>query len=301
MAENTSTTNYSPDGSASTTSGYSSVADVSSSWTQPSYGRLAASGLLEGAVNALQTTLNIGFTYSTSTAVPSERDWRVRVSCAPYQGILYNDTVNNIIMQPLQVTSGAVFPYTPQITVQHSARYGAVPLTHSNYSSFFYEGSEVQAINISGDFTVQNIAEGQYLLAVIYFFRAASKMYFGQDGASNVGVVPAGNPPPMLFLNGYGTHYFPRVPCVLTSFQHVMPPDCDYVDVPYSPRLMKPQNAVSMSSASTMTTRLPTQSTITITLQPVYSRKAVHDRFTLANFARGNLLGGGSPPTGGFI
>lgn len=299
------TTNYGSDGTSIESSGYDTVADVSSSWTQPSYTRLASSGLLSGALNALQTTLNIGFSYSTETAVPSERDWRVRVSCAPYQGILYNDTVNNILMQPLQVTSGAVFPYTPQITVQHTARYGAVPLTHSNYSSFFYEGSEVQAINISGDFTVQNIAEGQYLLAVIYFFRAASKMYFGRDGqpssTNQFGIVPAGNPPPMLFLNGYGSHYFPRVPCVLTSFQHVMPPDCDYVDVPFSPRLQKPANAPELTATSAMTTRLPTQSTITISLQPIYSRKAVHDRFTLAEFARGNLLGGGSPPTGGFI
>jgi hypothetical protein len=39
--------------------------------------------------------------------------------------------------------------------------------------------------------------------------------------------------------------------------------------------------------------RLPTVSTISVTVQPVYSRKTVHDRFDLTKFARGELLTNG--------
>jgi hypothetical protein len=82
-------------------------------------------------------------------------------------------------MYPLSQTSGVVFPYTPSITVNHRARYGVTPLTHANYASYFYEGSEVSSININAEFTVQNIEEGQYLAAVIQFFRTMTKMFYG--------------------------------------------------------------------------------------------------------------------------
>ena len=78
-------------------------------------------------------------------------------------------------------TNGVIFPYTPQIQVTHQARYNPQIVTHSNYASYFYEGSEISAINVTADFTVQNIAEGQYLLAAVYFFRAVTKMFFGND------------------------------------------------------------------------------------------------------------------------
>jgi hypothetical protein len=176
--------------------------------------------------------------------------------------------------------NGVIFPYTPQVQVQYTARYANQKLTHSNYDAYFYEGSEVQAITLTGDFTVQNIREGQYLLACIYFFRAATKMWFGQ-GTNHVG-----NPPPMVFLDGYGTHYFPHVPCVVTSFSHTMPQDCDYVEVP-----------MVGTTTATSSTRLPTTSQISITLQPVYSRKSLAEQFNLDDFAAGKLVQG----KGGFI
>jgi hypothetical protein len=44
-------------------------------------------------------------------------------------------------------------------------------------------------------------------------------------------------------------------------------------------------------------TRVPTSSQIALTVQPVYSRKAVHEKFNLDKFANGELLLG----SGGFI
>jgi hypothetical protein len=236
-----------------------------------------------------------------------DQDWRVRISLGDSANFFYK-SADKGILAPLFKNSnnqnGVIFPYTPQIQVAHNARYAEQKLTHSNYANYFYEGSDVAAINITGEFTVQNESEGQYLLAVIYFLRSCTKMWFGENG---------GNPPPMVFLDGYGQHYFPHVPCVVTNFTHTMPQDCDYLEIPP----YDPANAIVNSAVGAFTnamggmfknavkktniTRLPTNSTVSVTLQPVYSRKSV-TKFNLDDFARGKLVGGASGPgTGGFL
>jgi len=263
--------------------------------------------------------INVADMFKYSTVPPgtipfsfpdASNDWRVRVSLAPNSTYFYNDPFNSLLSPLINETGtgianaitntvglggnkrvGVVFPYTPQVQVQHNATYSAQKLTHNNYTQYFYDNSEVQAINITGDFTVQNVNEGQYLLATIYFFRAVTKMFFGQDEN-------AGNPPPLLYLNGYGQYYFPNVPCVVTSFSHTMPADCDYMDIPepglmgYNPQFLNPR----LNS-----TRLPTTSSITLTLQPVYSRSAQSQGFSLNDFAAGALVnppGSGLPASG---
>jgi hypothetical protein len=212
-------------------------------------------------------------------------DWRVRVALAPGSNYLSNDPKNRLLA-PLRNSNsalagsyGVIFPYTPQISVTHTANYSQQKLTHNNYAQYFYENSEVQALNINGDFTVQSLDEGQYLLATIYFFRAVTKMFFGQDGSGRFGSLPAaGLPPPLVYLNGYGQYYLPNVPCVVTSFAHTMPADVDYVDI-FDPR-----------RDSNGSTRLPTTSQISLTLQPVYSRLSQNNYFSLSAFARGDLI-----------
>jgi len=230
---------------------------------------LAPVGDVANAPQAGQTKVIFG---SSGKEVGIEQDWRIRVSINSDATLLYASGTNGIL-QPLAGTQGVVFPYVPTITTSYVASYGQQKTTHSNYPAYFYESSEVSAINISGEFTVQNLEEGKYLLACIYFFRAASKMYFG--AGSN-----AGNPPPILYLDGYGSHYFPHVPCVLTNFQHVMGGEVDYIEVP----------------SGEGTTRMPTASQIQISLQPVYSRLA-QTKFDLDAFARGDLI----KDKGGFL
>lgn len=249
--------------------------------TDPSTLRLSVANLLLGGASAAaKGTAAVSFNQSTAQgkAVPIEQDWRVRVSLAVNSKIMYKDANNAGILAPLAETQGVVFPYTPQITTGFTSNYMPQKLTHSNYSSYFYDGSEVSAINITGDFTVQNHDEGRYLMAAIQFFRSASKMFFGNSEL-------AGQPPPILFLDGYGSHYFPHVSCVLTSFQHTMEGGVDYIEVPLGQLGAGP------------TTRLPTTSQIQLTLQPVFSRTNVHNNFTLEAFARGDLIAG----KGGFI
>lgn len=310
----------------------------------PSTSRLNIAGLIPGGLPSLGKNVpNIGFNGmnqaggSPATAA-SEDDWRVRVSLSPGAKILYNDLTNgpNALQHPLIETNGVIWPYTPQITVNHNANYSTAHLTHSNYPAHFYNNSEVADIQISGDFTVQNMEDGQYLMAAVYFFRSATKMFFGQG--SNVG-----NPPPIVFLDGYGSHYFPHVPCVITQFSHTLPNEVDYIQVPisqtvldtsptdpnrsldlntnsikgangetYVPSLLvsntqatTPSTQATVAGAKTKTiqtnTRVPTTSTVSVTLRPVYSRKNIHDRFDLDKFAAGGLLEDKDKGLGGFI
>lgn len=218
---------------------------------------------------------NVQFTQDA----PAYKDWRVRISMANPAEFYDPGTVQTPVFSK---TQGVIFPYTPAVTVTHLARYSEQALTHSNYKSYFYDGSEVQAITITGDFTVQNLEEGQYLLGAIYFLRSATKMFFGND-------TNAGNPPPLVFLDGYGDFYFPHVSCVVTNFTHTLPDNVNYVEVPINPNTPasgSPQTTV----ATNQVVRLPTTSQITVTLQPVYSRKNIKQNFTLGKFARGELL-----------
>lgn len=275
---------------------------------QPSQARLAAANLLPGGANAASKN------DAPAKFAGGVIDWRVKIKLAESAKYFYNAATpaEQGIMAPLHGT-GVIFPYTPNITVTHAARYGSQQLTHSNYTNYAYEGSEVQAITIAGEFTAQTQTEANYVLACIQFFRAATKMWFGGKSGVNVG-----NPPPMVFLTGYGDNYFPNVPCVITSFAHTMPADVDYIEalasfeikstaatVP-SPVQVKPGESAmaraavmpsTISSVKTTSTMIPTQSQISITLQPIYSRKNIYDNFSLDNFAKGALISG----KGGFI
>lgn len=263
---------------------YNAATSVSGSLANlldPSKARLALSGLsssarsVTGGVN-WQGGTGIG---QCGPGYSEPEDWRVRVSVAPGSGALY-DLEGMTFLNPIKSTNGVVFPITPQIQMTYTAKYSSASLTHSNYAMHFYEGSEIGSIQINGEFPVQNIEEGQYLLAAIYFFRGATKMYWGEDEY-------AGTPPPMVYLTGYGAHYFPNVPCVITQFMHTMPEDRDFIEVPAPGQTNGP------------ITRLPTQSTLQLQLQPLYSRKALA-KFDLDNFANGEMITGNGF-RGGFI
>ncbi len=302
----------------------------------PKNARNAISGLLPGGMSsATKAAPNIGFqgiAAEGGATAANEDDWRVRISLNPGAKVFYQDPMllPNSLLQPLVQTNGVIFPYTPTVSMTHAAQYSTQQLTHSNYPAQFYNYSEVSDITVSGDFTVQNASDGQYLMAVIYFFRSVTKMFFGQGDY-------VGMPPPVVYLDGYGSHYLPHVPCVLASFTHSMPNDVDYIQVPvtrseldssptepnravqlseeeqkYVPSLLRSETqATTPSTKATMknsrrkdivtTTRLPTFSTIQITLRPVYSRKSLHDRFDLNKFAQGYLLADRDTGAGGFL
>ncbi len=275
------------------------------SFADSSGARLAQAGLTAGANGLLKdiagSVFNINFQSSDGSEISPENDWRVRISMSNTVANMFYDNPSNSLLRALNSrtgTSGVVFPYTPTVTLSHTARYGSQVLTHSNYNSYFYEGSEIGAITINGEFTVQNIKEGQYLMAVIQFFRICTKMFFGGDEY-------AGSPPPLVFLDGYGDAYLPHIPCVVTQFSHTMSGDVDYVQVPIGVDIgssgQLPVGPPSPKDPYGGAVRLPTSSTVTVNLQPVYSRSNIATNFTLEKYARGETIRGGNSPSGGFI
>ena len=259
-------------------------------------------------------------------------DWRVRLSLGPNAQYLYNAGTPKGsgagILAPLAKTDGVIFPYTPSITTTYSANYEQYDLIHSNYRGIFYKNSRVGDIQIRGTFTAQDSVEANYLLAVIHFFRSATKMFYGQDAER-------GTPPPVCLLNGLGSYQFSDHPVVISSFNYTTPNDVDYIRATdpnnYGSNLLNRRSAVASSpggqslaglnrllnalpgglpkgaipqvpspgmvqqsvSNTAGATYVPTKMEIDITLIPVQTRSQVSKQFSLKGFANGDLLKGG--------
>lgn len=246
-------------------------------------------------------------------------DWRVRLRLAPNAQYLYN-AEDPGILRPLKITDGIIFPYTPNIETSYKAEYDPYSLTHSNFKGYFYKSSSVEPVNIRATFTAQDTAEANYLLAVIHFFRSATKMFYGQD-------TNRGAPPPLVFLSGLGEFQFNNHPCVISTFSYNLPADVDYIRAGVSPvngtnmqlnrdRVYVPSNPIAYAlerlknsslfkgaetprpsspqvSNSSSPTYVPTKMEISITLFPIQTRQQVSDQFSVEKFAKGNLLRGG--------
>lgn len=147
----------------------------------------------------------------------SSGDWRVKLS------IPQNDNFRSSpVLRPLINAGGLIFPYTPTITIQGSAAYETTPITHQNYSYYNYVNSQASTINISGPFNVEDAIQAQYWIAVIHYLRSVTKMFTGESQ-------DAGNPPPMVYLNGYGDYVFKNIPVIITSFTVELPQDVAYI------------------------------------------------------------------------
>jgi len=249
-------------------------------------------------------------------------DWRVRLRLAPNSNYLYNDPQCGPVLWPLRNTDGVIFPYTPNIDTAYKAEYDAYNLTHSNYRGYFYKGSYVDAINVKAMFTAQDTSEANYLLAVIHFFRSATKMFYGQD-------TQRGAPPPLVYLSGLGDFQFAEHPCVISQFNYNLPSDVDYIRAQSGgsngTNLQSQRNRQSVANNSLSyaiatvgrllnsnlpkgaldnrlagntlgldnPTYVPTKMDINLTLFPIQSREQVSKQFSVKNFANGNLLKGG--------
>ena len=250
---------------------------------------------------------------------PASADWRVRLKLAPQSKYLYNANQPGIL-QPLKVTNGVIFPYTPQITTQYLANYSPYNLTHSNFKGYFYQSSNVSEVKITCPFTAQDTSEANYLLAVIQFFRSATKMFYGATDAFR------GAPPPLVFLSGLGEFQFNNHACVIQSFDYTLPADVDYIradtrnNTGTTLAQKRDRQNLPISSNNTSGNRLqnagltpggipilpaptqlgtasptyvPTKLEISITLLPMQTRIQVSQQFSMENFANGNLLKGG--------
>jgi hypothetical protein len=256
---------------------------------------------------------------------PANGDWRVKLKLSPGATYLYKDGNANSILAPLAASDGVVFPYMPDIQTTYNANYDTTDLTHSNYRGQFYKSSYVGDINITGIFTAQNTQEANYLLAVIHFFRSATKMFYGAKDDFR------GAPPPLVYLFGLGQYQFNAHPCVIRSFNYSLPSDVDYIrtkpnnyNVNFNNTLPKtqsggnpisavisrlrnallpkgalpnvPQELLTVSqSVSNIdnSTYVPTKISVTISLLPIQTRNQQSQQFSVKGFANGDLLKGG--------
>ena len=275
-------------------------------------GRAAAVTAGVGKAVAQQTVSDL------SAQFPVNTDWRVTLRLAPGATYLYN-APDAGLLQPLKTTNGVIFPYTPSISTAYKANYEPYDLTHSNYRGYFYKSSNIDPVNLNATFTAQSTADAAYVLAVIHFFRSVTKMFYGQDAQR-------GSPPPLVFLSGLGDYQFNNHPCVVSSFNYVLPADVDYISsgTPnnlglnlqplqnlYSTTLNAVSPTVSRLAAAFLPagaqnvmpaplqgllnnpTYVPTKMEIQLTLFPVQTRSQVSKQFSLKGFSNGQLLRGG--------
>jgi hypothetical protein len=277
--------------------------------------------------NAMRDRAQQQATFQARYKQPGNADWRVRLSLAPDSQYLYNEKSGVGILAPLAATDGVIFPYTPNITTTYSANYEQYDLVHSNYRGLFYKNSRVGDIQVRGTFTAQDTKEADYLLAVIHFFRSATKMFYGATDPQR------GTPPPVCLLNGFGQYQFSDHPVVISSFNYTLPNDVDYIRAGspnnYGLNLLNRRAAIasnpggqSLAGLNRLTNALlkkgapgqgvpdpsaiqqnvsntagasyvPTKMEIDITLIPVQTRTQVSKQFNLKGFANGQLLKGG--------
>ena len=240
-------------------------------------------------------------------------DWRVRLSLPKWPSFRTSP-----VLAPLKDAGGLIFPYTPTITMNQATSYTPVTPIHNNYPFNAYKNSDPGSIAISAPMYVEDSEQALYWIAMLHYLRSISKMFSGNDPK-------AGNPPPIVNLNGYGNFVFKNVPVIITGFSLVLDKDCDYVGCNVVGSSMGAvsglldtagglldnfgQDAVSNiagtlgqvagllgtfgigGSTSGGITHVPTKSTFTVNLRPTYSRTNVR-KFSLDQFVTGGYMSG---------
>ena len=224
-------------------------------------------------------------------------DWRVKLT-VPTNGAALNDFFdfeNNPLMQPLAGINGMFWPLTPSMVIQHSANYNALAQTHSNYPFQAYQNSQVDSLNIIGEFPVQNQQDAKHWVATVNFLRTATKMFFGSDQDKL-----KGNPPPILHLSGYGDHMFQKVPVVLNSFNVELRAGIDYISTRQNESgytTARTRERMGLQELEDSQTWAPTLSNISVLITPIYSRESIKN-FSMSKFVRGELNGKDSNEVG---
>lgn len=236
--------------------------------------RLGRSGLNPGAQpdsrSRVQAQIN-----PVSATLDTTNDWRVSLAVPD---VLQEGAV----LKPLIDTNNRmIFPFNPTIVYSHTANYNTVSPTHTNYPFYAYQNSQVDQIQLTGEFYSENSSDALYWIACVHFLRSMTKMFYG-DGEY------LGNPPPLSRLNGYGKHVLNDIPVLITNFTVDLPSDVDYIpcSIPNGGNTRPDGSGSSTSDVN----YVPVQSTITVQVVPNYAR-ASHSQFNLKSFAAGDFVG----------
>ena len=245
----------------------------------------------------IQTDSRITMSKAKWSGRYNSTDWRVRLQIPNQAQNVYNAIMaDNDLLAPLAPARGMFWPLTPTIQIAHQATYNPLAQTHSNYPFQAYQNSQVDSINIIGEFPVQNSEDAKHWVATVNFLRTVTKMFFGKEQPLK------GNPPPILHLSGYGDHMFNKVPVVVNSFNVELRQGIDYISTRQvgqgNPQQFDPESeAAGLIEATNSQTWAPTLSNISVLITPIYSRDSIKN-FSLAEFARGELNGKGDGEIG---
>lgn len=251
-----------------------------------------------------------------ANAFKARADWRVRLALSDDPSVNYLYKADNPgILNPLNATNGVIFPYTPTISVNYAANYNPTELVHSNYKVYQYSSSSIDTVTITGDFTAQDEYEANYLLAVIHFFRSATKMFYGQDESPR-----RGTPPPLCYIYGMGSYQFAGQPLAISQFSYNLPNNVDYITTSTGeeqapsattqpPRMagtgvarggvLPPPQFTPISEPGTIS-RVPSKIQLSVTCVPMMNRNSVSNAFSFKEYATGRLLNGIGKRFGGF-
>lgn len=235
------------------------------------------------------------------------KDWRVKLTIpeqSPLRSYFFpggNVSGSTNRLAPLAELGGIFWPLTPSMVIQHTASYDALAMAHSNYPFQAYQNSQVDQMNIIGEFPVQNQQDAVMWVATINFLRTITKMFFGQDEGQGF----KGSPPPILHLSGYGDNMFNKVPVVVNSFNVELRSGIDYISTRQdfkgfglgdrkNPNEMK---NINFDANEFDQTWAPSLSNVSVLITPVYSRDTVK-KFSLQKFAKGELNGNGGEGIG---
>jgi hypothetical protein len=249
-------------------------------------------------------------------------DWRVRLSLPSWPAFS-----SSPVLKPLKDAGGLIFPYTPTISIESSAKYTPVSPVHTNFAFQTYENSKPGAITITAPFFVEDASQALYWIAAVHYLRSVSKMFTGRDFI-------AGNPPPLVLLNGYGNYVFKNVPVVITKFTVSLKNDTDYIATGVEGSAAGAATGLADSigglagalgglggaiggiansigkiaggvgdvssllggfglggTVSGGTTYVPVKSEMTVTVEPAYSRNSARN-FSLQQFVQGGYMNG---------
>lgn len=284
-----------------------------------------ANGNLSGLPSNLlgiigNTAGDVASAVSMFTDDANPNDWRVRLSLPNWISFK-----NSPVLKPLQEAGGLIFPYTPTVTMKSAANYQPENITHNNYSVTAYKNSLPSSITIDAPMYVEDPTQALYWIAAVHYLRSVTKMFAGYDPK-------AGNPPPLVFLNGYGNFVFKNIPVVVQNFSTTLGNDCDYISTEVKGSLVSNITGVTDSLGGLATTiggaipnlsgitstisniaggvgqvsnllgsfgvggtisgglaYVPTKSSFSITVMPVYSRTSIKN-FSLDQFVSGGYL-----------
>lgn len=164
---------------------------------------------------------------------------------------------------------GIIFPYNPTLNLQGSVAYGQYDLTHTNYQPHFYTATQNQQITLGFHLTASTLEEADYMIGFMHFLRTITKMHYGKGDKEL-----AGTPPPVLEFSSYGDYQFKNVPVLLRNYSFDQTGEYQYVNTSFN-------------------TQVPTFLTGFVDIITQYTPGKVLDKFTLKDFATGNLIKGG--------